>query len=399
MFANLDQEFLSWGWLIPAFFPVLEAVGRGPLNTCLALYLAWGLTVLAKRGLGGERRTVILFLILISVFGLSLIGAEDLSRGGRTWLKYSFVVLTYFMTLHALALDTNGWIRQFKCLALAGILTSMVLVLRGGITSDWKHLVPVRGLFERNLPFLLPFLLFSLRSIPNQMTRRFSSLGACTVFALIIVFSGGRSALVGFVVALAVYGVIGIGLRMRTVSVICVLIVLSAAVLGGPKGVQMTRGLSTMDLDSISTGRTYLWRHAIAYPPENLLFGVGMDNTRHYENVVHIRNVKGMPDQKVKHLHNFIFDLWYETGFAGLLAYVLFVASLIVPVLRNWKRYSPEVKSSLAPVLSATFAILASASLSFSFHSLQMSVYMFFLLASLTSVNFTSMNDPGVVDG
>lgn len=393
---KLEKTFLDWGWLAPAFFPVLEAIGRGPLNVCLGLYTAWGFVVLTKRGFCADRRIIILYGLLISVFGLSIIGAEDVSRAAKAWFKFGFVSLVYFMTLSALADDKSNWKRQFKCLAVAAVLTLIALFIRGGVVSDWQYLLQVRGLLERNLPFLLPFLLFSFKSFENRTTRLSCSLIACVVFTLVIVFSGGRAALVGLVVSLAVYSVVGIGLRVRSVAAITLLVLLVAGFLGGTKGVEMTRDLSTMDLDSISTGRTLFWRQALAHPPENQLLGVGLNNTRYYEDVVYIRNVKGKDDEKVKHLHNFVFDLWFEAGFAGLLVYLALMGCLIGPTLYRWRECPQEIRLRIAPILSATSAIFAAACLSFSFRSPQMSVYLLFLLAGLTSLSSSMIKEPEI---
>jgi O-antigen ligase len=376
---KLNTKFLDWGWLLPASFPVLEVVGRAPLNIATGVYLFWGLFLLSEKKLGASKIKFAYFLVL-AAFSLGVFAAVEPLQVTRSWLRYAFLALTYFLTCHALSERDGAWEKQFKSLAVAGGITAVALILRGLFTTDFQRIVPFQGMLERNLPFLFPFVLFYLGTLKNHYIKWGAGFLISGTFLVLIVYSGGRSAFVAFLIALAVYGVLALRLKLHTVIIVCVLVAVVAGSLGG--GV-MLRRLSlddplSVDIDQLSSQRTLLWRQAISNPPENQWVGVGMRNVRYSEKVI------AKKGGTVKHLHNFILDTWYETGFLGLIAYFAFVGSMIWVAFKKMVAFNWALRRNLAPVIAAAAALFAGGLLSFSYYSPQLTVYLFFVLATST---------------
>ena len=85
------------------------------------------------------------------------------------------------------------------------------------------------------------------------------------------------------------------------------------------------------------------------------------------------------------HLHNFLFDAWYETGLVGLTALLTFVT---VPLVRGWRiaRAGGEQGVWAGLFLASAAALLVAGLLSFSYASRQFALYLPMLLAALWSM-------------
>ncbi len=382
--SKLKVSFFEWGWLTPAVLPSFELIGRGPFNTVTALYIAWGLFALPLDKLPGNRFVKILFVVLIFSFGLGVLGAHDPLRGLKAWGKYSFLCLTFFYTLAALQQRSENFQRLCFVLATVGLLVPLILVLKTALLTGGETFVPRHQLLERNMPFLLPFVCWAVLqrdrfayAVPVWITVFFS-------YFLIIVFSAGRSALVGFLVASLI--LLSVKLRKKIV-VVAPAILLLVFVVAATSGTSFFRGVGpgatkAEILNQLTSGRIQLWQQAIEHFPENPWLGVGMGNVRYVDSVITISSLKGS-DVKVRHLHNFLLDVWYETGFIGLTVLSLFMAYILLSGLCYFFRSDGNNRLSCTVLLAAVGAILSAALFSFSYTSPQLTVYLFMLLGAI----------------
>ena len=383
-----------WGWLTPVILPVMEILGRSPKNIVLVTYVVWGVVILLREGLGADKLTRYLFYSAIALFGLGLFVAVDPARAIRTWLKFSTFVLMFFATCHVLSVNKDGIQRQFRLLALTGVLSVVALIAKGLIVSSGQALVTPHTMQERNLPFLLPFLFFAIRTLPDRALRWTMIAGAGSFFTVVIALSGGRSAFVALLVSVFVYCLSGFRIKLHVaLSLLAVMAVVVIAVSGGMSRNIDFNNISDANFDKISSNRTVLWRQAIADWPDSPLIGVGMGNVR-YTDVVYVPK----KDKKVRHLHNFLLDCWYETGFAGLFVYVCLLARLLFVPLKCYRMKAFSDHQLFAPLYAGVAAILAGGMFSFSYYSPQMTIYMFFLFATLfvlerQHTNLSAVND------
>lgn len=380
---KLVVGFFKWGWLIPAFLPVFEIIGRGVFNSVAGLYVAWGVLILINRGFGDIKPIVWLFFILILSYSFGVIGAEDIGRAGHKWAKYTFFSLTLFFTILALHEHRENEEKYFTIIAVGALVALPILFIFSFAVSGGERFVLYNTMYERNLPFLLPFIIsFGMKIKSAYLKYLFISLIYFTVL-MIIIFSGGRAALAGLLMVTFLFLFKYLKIKLRTILLCCILLIISIFSLNSSF---FLRGLDNKDLnaiDSFSSRRTLFWRNAIQTPPDNILFGVGMGNVRYERKLFSetvIKNNKVINKQyDTKHLHNFFLDCWYETGTIGLLAFCFLNIYILLRVFYAWKYFSKDENNRVFTVLMSVSAIFTSGSFSFSYHSQQFSVYLFFL--------------------
>ena len=86
-------------------------------------------------------------------------------------------------------------------------------------------------------------------------------------------------------------------------------------------------------------------------------------------------------DVAVKHLHNFVFDAWFETGLLGLLALFALFAAGYAAIIRAWTRLTTIDRQIAAAAIAASVAILAAGLFSYSYTSRQFALYLYLLFA------------------
>lgn len=131
----------------------------------------------------------------------------------------------------------------------------------------------------------------------------------------------------------------------------------------------------THAIDVASSKRYELWVIAVEPPPENIWFGSGMGNIPNSVLTVHRRTTR-----QLGHLHNFLLDCWYETGFVGLALLLAWIGSSTLAGLQNWTRSMDTDAAYRGTLLAACMAILANALFSYSYSSKQFACYLFMYL-------------------
>ena len=383
-YDGLREEFFRWGWLIPAVLPLSQLGGRGLFNTLVSLYALWGLSSLWSRRERLEPSLVWPYLALLGVFLLTIPGAIDPMGGVRTWAGFALQSSALLLTLAALREAPHRADRLLNIMAMLGALTLgglyllLPYYLLGVLGQGFD---PVTQLREDNLPFLLPFLLMWLwrRSASRW---RYAAMTAVTALVLAyVVIAEGRAALLGLIVGLTVFAKLVLEWRWRwIVGLAGLILAVGVAVNVGPF---LKAELDPeRPLDAFTAGRTALWRQALAHPPAQAWLGVGMGNGAHASEVLQFQ--LGGQTHQVKHLHNFLLDAWYETGWLGLSALIALIGGVLFRLARVWRRLSNEDRQQAGVWLAAVCAMMTAGLLSFSYTSRQLSCYLFLCLGSLS---------------
>lgn len=380
---SIRNSFFRWGWLMPAFLPLAQVAGRGAFNTLSGIYFLWALASL--RGVpreGGalrpQRGFFILYGLMLALWTLSLTQAVEPQKGVYDLLRYVQYSLTGLFTLLALQQAPSQLPRLMRALAWGALLVLVVLYLQLPYYLFATEFVPTQQLREDNLPWLLPLLLLGLA---GHRHARWLAAGAITAAAAYIALSQGRAALLGLMVALAVLAALGFRVRKRMV------LAGGAAVLalGIVLGQRFFRGLSDIafdfaTLDRFTSGRASIWWQALQMPPDNPWLGVGIGNVSAYTEVLRIGQAT------VKHLHNFLFDAWFETGWLGLAAFLALIGTALAHALRAWPHLDADQRRIAAAVLASVSAVLTAGLFSFSYTSRQFALFLFLLLAILLAL-------------
>lgn len=384
MLDALQQRFFRVGWLMPVIFPLAEIGGRGLFNSLAGIYVLWGGMALVRSRPVMDRAVGLSYGLLLLAFLLSAVQAADAGAVLKDWARYALHTLAFVFTLAALQRNGQGMAILFNAYGKAALATLAVVyaLLPWQVTQDDFN--PTGYLREDNLPFLAPFLLYwVMRRVPLRW-RWPSLVFAGTVLLVYVAASQGRAALLGLLVAggIATWLLAG---RGRWKIFLAGAIVAALAVMANPD--RFSRGILHEDaankgswvemLDRFSSFRISIWRTAIEHPPESLWTGIGMGQVKHSA------TGEGLEQFVARHFHNFLLDCWYETGFIGLAALLLFVGLGFVRGVKVWHESQGEPAIQSVLLLVSAAALVAAALLSFSYTSRQFSLYLFVLLAAM----------------
>lgn len=382
MRERVQAGFFEYGWLLPLLTPAAQVGGRALINVLLLVYLLWALIALPGTRARVERPALLLYAALLLAYLFSVPGALEVEPAFHEWVKFSLHTLAFYFTLVVLAQRPEAVRRLIAGLGVAGLLLLAALLAVLPFQMQTPGFLPTTHMVEDNLPFLLPFSVYYLAVMRKLRWPGLVLLGVVLAY---VALSQGRAALAGLLAALLVYGVFVLRWRMGRVAAVGAVLF---AVAVGVSYDTFFRQADTVDwivwLDKFTSFRSQLWRQALEHPPENALLGVGMANVSNYPEVVTvIHNVS------LGHLHNFLFDAWYETGLLGVTALLAFIA---VPFVRGWHvaRRGGERGAWAGLFLASATALLIAGLLSFSYASRQFALYLPMLLAALWSLSVRS---------
>ena len=392
MRERIRTAFFQSGWLLPVLLPLTQVGGRALANVLMLVYLIWALLAVPGSRVRVERAPLLLFVALLLAYLLSVPGAVAAQSALHEWVKFVLHALVFYFMLVVLQQRPDAMRRLIEALGIVGLALLALLLLKLAVNMQAPGFLVTADMKEDNLPFLLPFSLYYLLALRAPRWRVGFSAVLLSVALGYIVMSQGRAALAGLLAALLVYGVFVLRWR-RTAVALAGLAVLAVAV--GLSYETFFRQAGGGDwvawLDRFTSLRSQLWRQALAHPPANALLGVGMANVGQYAEVVTVEN-----GARLGHLHNFLFDAWYETGLLGLGALLIFIA---VPLARGWRlaRAGGETGAWAGLFLASATALLVAGLLSFSYASRQFAVYLpiqFAALWVLSQFNVPATREP-----
>jgi O-antigen ligase len=378
MLNVVRDSFRNWGWLVVTVLPLAQVIGRAAFTIVGVIYLAWAAIGLPWRRVRIDHRFLAFYVLLLSAFLLSISVASNRQAGFDAWIN--FVLYSSVSIVMAARFGMEGFDcgRFIKCLGVVGIVTVIVAWVIYGMQYRQDGFLPQRQMREDNLPLLTPFMLYALLTSHGRQSRWWTAGVVVVAVIAYIVISRGRAALIGLVIALGAYALMVLRARLRWALFAAFLMVAAAVAVGGKSFVRGAHEESSIVemIDMASSYRTAIWRQAIESPPGNLWLGVGMGNMGNIP-------VYRMDDRyvgTVRHLHNFILDCWYQTGFVGLLALAGWLGYLAWFALKGWRDSEPMVSAQIGTLLSGGAAVVGAALLSFSFDSKQFACYLFMFL-------------------
>lgn len=383
---RLHAAFWQWGWLLPTTLPLAQIGGRALYTVLVSLYALWGLPCLWQRRQWLDRVTTGLYLVLLGAMLIGIPGSIDPTGGLRVWGQFVMQTSTLLLMQAALRDSPANLDRLLNALALLGAISLAGLYLL--LPYDWLEISgqpfdPSLQLREDNLPFLLPFLLYWLWRQGQCRWRLAAMIGLTVAVAAYVVLSEGRAALLGLVAGLMVFCGLVLGWRLRWILLLATLaLVIGIAVHIGP--FQKAELDTDHPLDAFTTGRSILWRQALAHPPERQWRGVGIGNEAYAADVLSF-TIGGKPVQ-VKHLHNFLLDAWYETGILGISLLMTLIGIVLIRLAQAWRRLSTGDRQRAGVLLAAVLALMTAGLLSFSYTSRQLACYLFICLGGLSGM-------------
>lgn len=386
--SALQQAFFQWGWLLPTVLPLTQLGGRALFNSFVGLYALWGLLALWSRRRHLDPAIAWSYLILLTVFLLGVPGAFNPSEAARTWAGFLMQSLTLPLMQVALRESPNQPARLLDAMALFGGLSVVgLLLLLPYHVLGWsgQPFDPGIQLQEDNLPFLLPFLLYGLWCRDGKRWRG-AMFGVVTVVLGYITLAEGRAALLALIVGLTTFcwAVLGWRLRWSGLAAATLLLVAVSANLGPFQKAALD---PTRPVDAFTSGRTILWRQALQHPPERPWLGLGMGNAAYADAI--LRFELGGEQLQVRHLHNVLLDMWYETGLLGLSAFLVLIGVVGARLASAWRRLAIVDRQRAGVLLAAALALATAGLLSFSYTSRYFACYFFACLGGLSALATT----------
>lgn len=365
--------------------PITQLVGRAAYNSFLTFSFVFLIYFLVKTKIDVDSRTKIFFVLIVFSIFLSVWIGDETWRSFRKFLKYSVGISFFWLFFYGIKEKILRADSVFGYLTFVLGVVCTIFMIRGAWENGLSTPFLSRGLFESNIPFLTVCSFFYLLYSFNPRYRGVALLGCFSIVFFLLLVSGGRSSLVAFLAGGIVFALTVFRVNWRALAAVFGILCVGLFLALGPAffRVDENAGGSSRHIDNISNGRTNLWENAIHDPPDSLLRGVGIGNLRYQDKVLDI--VWGDKVVRVKHLHNFILDMWYETGFLGVGALLLFLVWVLV---KSWPDAIgiPYAKEQMA-LFSAIVCLLVGGSLSFSYSSPQMTVYLFSLLGLMAGLN------------
>ncbi|MED5503946.1 MAG: O-antigen ligase family protein [Pseudomonadota bacterium] len=228
-------------------------------------------------------------------------------------------------------------------------------------------------------------LLFPLAFTVSQLVEKRSSIWirgfallTCLILFLSIIETQSRGGLLG---ALSVFGYFASKhIRYKTlVLILTVVAAISLYVVAGIDG-RASGGAAEAGIDASAMGRLYAWEAAFKMALDNPLTGVGLDNF-YYNYFFYSSHWDGMNHA----VHSTWFGVLAETGFIGLIVFIILIVSLIKTSLRSISLLTKQSDITLSVGANAILSGLIGTIVSGTFLT-QGFVWPIYILAALTIV-------------
>ena len=345
--SGLAVWFMRHALLLPVIVIASYYIGRGLGDSLQLLYLLCGIYALRSMDFGQHRTVLSLLGLMLAVFFISVVYPEFSIISLKYWVLYALSGLVLILTVGAYNPDRQS--REYPLMAWVPVALLCGFAIEQGhlffFVDDFHPASQINGM---NLAVLVPLvLLFQWRGkylAPVQYALFYLLSLICLLFAdsrteLLMLLLGGA-----FFLAID-------RKRLVLLFVLAPLVLLVTVVANGylfsAEKLHIS-GDTIHWLDQLSSRRLSIWSEALGHPPENYWTGVGMH-----------RSMEFLPQlDYVKHLHNLFIEIWYETGFLGLLAYLSLIVVLLSGFFRAYRTLDGEARRIYAVFFASGMAAL-----------------------------------------
>lgn len=385
MLQRVRDSFFQVGWMLPMFVPASVTMGRALANVLFFSYFLWAILALRPSDFTIRPKLLLLYAVVVLVFLLSVSMAIHPSEALHTWFRWGTYTLALPVTLVVLSrnrFDEKRTARMFGLAALLAMAAFLIFLL----VDAWRGEFIAGSINGMSMAYLMPFLVYWIQDMKTATTSRWLMSLVIIVAVVGLLFADSSTELLvigtGLMVMMALMS--SFGMRIFWVALLLLPSVLLIELL--PKWAELQGSDLMHMLDIWTSYRASIWVGAFQYPPENAWLGVGMGHAQYYEPFLTI---------PVKGFHNFILDVWHETGVLGLTVLLSLLGYLIGTVLLKLREASAESRRRAAPWAASVAAILVAANLDHSYGSVSFALIMLFELAVLL-VMLEPKRDQGV---
>ncbi len=328
--ADLLVAFLAIGWLLSWGLPAYMGGGRDrergrvPVYLVVAMLLLVGVMFLSMTGAINKRDSLKEIAKWLEFLVLVLLGAQYLRTRRQIWLLAGLVITA------AITQAFFGYAQAVFNLGPASFVRSYNLRVYG--TFDQPN--PYAGYLNMSLAVTLALLLLGR----NWLTRALAGIAACLIGGAFYLTQsrGGQVALLAALAFILLAGFPSLRVWMR-IGMIALLVVAGGIVSGAIPlylfdQVNHFLGLSGISLidptpqDFSTAERLAHWIAGIHMYQAHPLLGVGIGNYPDAYPAYHVTLFVNSLGQA----HNYYINIAAETGTVGLVAYLFFVASMLI---------------------------------------------------------------------
>ncbi|MDP3333919.1 MAG: O-antigen ligase family protein [Methylococcaceae bacterium] len=378
-YVKFSKWFQQNGWYLLMFLPLLDLAGRALFNIVFFVFVLLALMTAAVSFRLPKFQMNLFIALHLSIF-MSLVFTHNIATLYQPWLKYAAEMSTFFILLYYLRNNLVSIQHIFNWMGGVAVLTIVVTLTI--MLIQWirePNIAFAVGKVNKDvLPWLIPFAIPWAYQHSKPQLRWLAVLGLIAITLFIGVGTQGRTALLATMLATSVLFVMYFRVRFWQVALALILVVGSVAAVMP----NVLRGAldapSAQTLDRLTSGRAVLWRQAIQHPPENPWVGIGFGNKEGKAVVTYIG------EEKVKHLHNLFMDCWYEIGYFGLGAFILWLGYHCVLLVRIRQKGNDVQKKQAAILCASVVAMMVEGMFAVSMNSRMFAVYLCMVFALAT---------------
>ncbi len=377
----------NMGWvknnliLMPQFVVFFGYLGRGVFNTLLFIYFIIGFFFLIKgfskyKSLMSFDKKMVLILwlmtYLIWAFGCFVNGVIDL--GYKQWLIsfLSSFVMVYVLVFSSASFSADSLSSNFILLGIVVYFSTVLVRIFDCYLGD--NCAAASTIDVMSIPIVTPIVgVYFLLWFQSRWFIYFSIF--CLFSFLLVYFWDSRTEVLMFLIMMLVNLIYKKREFLKysiflLFSPILVVLFFSYVLNSGDA---IYQGDVIKFLYDLSTNRFEIWERVFDYPPENVFLGSGINNTMEF-----------LPENNHgSALHNAYLEIWYETGFLGLLSWLLLVVYLAKDYKRMYYALDSEVRDIYGLFFSGFIALIVAGMFDKGYMSNYFQYYIYYYSAML----------------
>jgi len=296
---------------------------------------------------------------------------DTFDQGAKQWLVFSLFSLVFLFVLHGNFSASNIRINDT---VLRIILIPFYIYVGKLIYYFVEDVFEYRAQFLEGmtLAIMAPFFLLSLLNYKDKKFLLRITLVFSIIFILLILGDSRTEPLMLLSALLVMVTFIRRRLVLLSFFPVLLFIVIGIYALIG-RGNPEDPSNMALTLENVSSSRFEIWALAITNPPDNQIFGAGIDNTMAY-----------LPANPLNSaLHNSFLEIWYETGFLGIGLWLLLFLVLLKNLPKVYLHAGDKHRLVYAVFLGSFVAVLVAGMLDKGYMSVFFKFFIFYLGAML----------------
>ncbi len=316
--SGFSGWFMRYILLLPVVVMASYYIGRGMGDCLQLLYIVGGLYSLRNMDFSEHKTVLWLFGVLLLLFSISVFYPDFSLRSLKYWALCALSGLVIVFTVGTASKNTDKI--NYYLLAWVPVALLFGLAVELGYFYFWlAEFHPATQVNGMVLAALAPLVLLSTKE-PRKLQWLLHLLFFVAA-ALLLILADSRTEILMLIVSY------GLFFTLYYRKIFALILILPSAILVTVVADSYLYDATILTfsgdwyhwLDRLSSTRLSIWSEALSHPPDHYFIGVGPSRAMEFLNGVNY----------VKHLHNLLVEIWFETGVLGLIAYLSLLYALL----------------------------------------------------------------------